>query len=490
MRRGQNQKVSFLTLIALILSALLGFYLDQMDFLALSFFSLFSFALIIWILPINWSLIATFIYIGFEGFLKVISNYNPIVHVGADILIFVIYLKLLFEVLISKRNWTSEKAPYSWLFIIHFCWLFIVLFHPYSIGFIPSIAGSKVYAIMVSLYFLAYYFCDDPKEIRKFMWTFIIISVIHSLVSIYQIALGPVSVTSLHPRYAVQLLKYKNYAFRPFGLTNLPGAPAVYMYPVIPFLFYLIYHYKSWLSKIIIFSFLPISTYVFLHCQVRSAIAKALFGFSFFIIGLFFSVNSSKDKIKRFLIFNSIFLIIAFTFAVPKLMSSDFLESEEADRAYSRSLSLFDYNTIKQARRGTLDRFLLYAEKVPFGAGFSRVGGAASTFQKYAEKDPYFGYGYFFTDNFWIACLVEIGFPGMILMTALVFLILATGFKLWWKNRDNPNSVMQLTLLASLLSIILGLYGAEGILYNPDSCFFWFFSGALMASKKWKKTQV
>lgn len=480
---------SVLFVITVVLFGLLGFYLDQMGFLALALFSLFSFSLLIWIVPISWSLPLAFFYIGIEGFLKVVSNYHPLVHVGADVLIFVIYLKIFFEILIGRRKFVARSVPFTTLFVIHFIWLFIVLFHPYSIGFIPAIAGSKVYAIMVSLYFLAYYFCDTPDQVRRFMWVFVIISMLHVAVSVYQIALGPISVTMLHPRYSVLLLKFNKLAFRPFGLTNLPGAPAVYLYPVVPFLFYFLYFYRSWLIRSLIIVFIPFAAYVFLHCQVRSAILKALLGLIFFIIGLILSYKYSPKKIARYLIFNSIVLACAIFYVLPSLTKSKTnMADDDAQMAYERSLSVFDLNTITEARRGVWYRFEEYVKMVPFGAGFSRVGGASGAFKEYAEKDPHFGYSYFFTDNFWLACLVEVGIPGMILMTLLVFCLLYKGFSVWWKNRGQRYSILQLTLFSSLLSMVFGLYGAEGILYNPDSCFYWFFSGALIGSETWSKS--
>ena len=157
---------------------------------------------------------------------------------------------------------------------------------------------------------------------------------------------------------------------------------------------------------------------------------------------------------------------------------------EKNEMAIERSLTLFDYDSVKNSRRGSWDRFLKYAKEVPFGAGFARVGAAAGAFSKQQKKDPYFGYKYFFADNLWITALVETGLPGMFFLTLLLVFILGYGVKNYFLLYSVSLKMIHLALLSALFAIFIGSYGAEGILYNPEACFFWFFSGVMMKLPK------
>ena len=47
-------------------------------------------------------------------------------------------------------------------------------------------------------------------------------------------------------------------------------------------------------------------------------------------------------------------------------------------------------------------------------------------------------------------------------------------------QRISSPALAMIAILASLGSIIIGSYGAETILYNPEAGFFWFFSGVIL----------
>ena len=68
----------------------------------------------------------------------------------------------------------------------------------------------------------------------------------------------------------------------------------------------------------------------------------------------------------------------------------------------------------------------------------------------------------------------------MLIITLLVVLILWKGYKSYFEGTDKSLRMLQMAILASLSALVMGLYGAEGLVYNPEACFFWFFSGVLM----------
>ena len=70
-----------------------GYFLDQ--YLAKSFIFLAAAAVAIAILrlPYPWAMATLIVYIGIEGMAKLMTNYNPVVHVGTDILLYSIVLR-------------------------------------------------------------------------------------------------------------------------------------------------------------------------------------------------------------------------------------------------------------------------------------------------------------------------------------------------------------------------------------------------------------
>jgi len=427
-------------------------------------------------IPIKWGLIFTFTYIGLEGFLKVVSNYNPVIHVGSDILVLFLCMKAIIEAFATRDGMAEELPPLIFLFVLHFGWVVVTLFNPYGLGLVPSLAGAKLYITMVLLFFFGFYQTKTLKDAHHFIWPLLLVTALHTGFGIYQGMVGPESVLSLHPRYAIQLAKYQNTAFRPFGLTNLPGGPAVFMALAFPLFFYFIFTVRSHILRWLLLAYVPAGIFLFLLCQVRSSFLKAIIGSGIFAIGAFIYMARDSRKLATLLVTASIGIggVIYF---LPQMMAVSIQENLSNEDAIDRSLTAFDFERLSDARHGTWDRFVKYASDAPFGAGFSRVGAAAGAFEDELRGDPFFGEKYFFADNFWIATMVEEGIPGMFIFSLIIFVLL---FKIWrgvMSVEDQDCRLLGFAILGSLVAVAVGLYGSEGILYNPDSSFFWFFSG-------------
>ncbi len=460
-----------------------GFSLDRLGFEFLAIVTILSTLLTIFLLPLKISLMLVFVFISFQGFFKVISNYHPFIHLGGDIVVLTLLLKFLVFNPPFLQKQKIPNPPLTWIFPIYFLWLFIVYFNPYSLGIIPSIAGSKIYITMFLLYFFGYYLIQSQKEVQQFFILFIVLTLIHTSLTIYQGFIGPSSVTSIHPRYAIQLAKYLDTAFRPFGLTNLPGGPSVYIYTSIPFFLYFIYLGQTKLLSFFYASVLPLVGVALLFCQVRSAIIKAIIAGVIFVATLLTSkIQFSPQKRIRYLI-GSIGMAALLYLVVPLYMKASVDSYEDNERAFDRSLSTFDMNAVSNARRGVWDRFIFYIKTVPMGAGYSRVGASAGTFQNYLHADPYFPKNYFFADNLFITLVIEIGIPGLFMILLMLFFIFYKGYQFWRYERRQSLIPLQLAILSSLFAIIIGSYGGEGLIYNPESSFFWLFAGILMRTE-------
>lgn len=471
--------MKFLFYSALAVAVVLwGLLFPQMNFKAAAIVFLGFIFIGISLIPMRWALLCCLVYIGFEGFFKIISDYHPVVHIGSDLLVILLLLRVLIKMFFRGNPVPDLLPPLMGLFLVHFLWILITLFNPYSLGFIPSIAGSKIYITMPLLFFFAYYESESIEDLHFFIKGFIFVAFFHTLFGLYQSMNGPESVLSLHPRYAIQLEKYKNTAFRPFGLTNLPGGPAVYLAPVIPLTIYYAFVQKN-LLRIALLAFCAAGISLVLLCQIRAMLFKVIFGVAIFIFSYFIVYLRSNSK-SRISIYPMVLASLLMLLSIPKWVEYSTSDNEENQMAVERSLSLFDIDKVSNARRNAWPRFVQYFKDVPFGAGFARVGASGGAFAHLQQQDPFFKPNYFFADNFWIACLVEIGIPGVIFMTLLIIFIFLKGFSGLKKVHFDHDKLAMCAVLAALVPLVFGLYGAEGILYNPDASFFWFLSGILL----------
>lgn len=457
----------------------LGMTFDKMGFQGFSFLALGLTLAGIIAAPLEASLVLVIIFIWFQGFLKIISNYHPFIHVGADAVV----IALLFKILFKQMGQNKKSPPLTWLFAIHFCWIFIMLFNPYSLSLVSSVAGAKVYISMFLLYFFGYYLVHSLKDVKRLFAVFAVLGAIQTLFTIFQGLRGPSSVLSLHPGYKIPLAKMGTYAFRPFGLTHLPGGPSVYIYMILPFLAYFIYQTRSKWVRLLSLALIPLIGAALFLCQIRSAIGKAVIALGVFLLAMSTSrINVSMSRRVFYLAgsatLGAITVIVMFTFLGYAVDSY-----EDNQRSLERSLSTFDFEAMSQARRGSLDRFLRYASDVPFGAGFSRVGAAAGAFPELQKNDPHFPERYFFSDNLFVLLVIEIGIPGLIIIITMIGCILFAGYRVWKTETRQPLIGPQMAIWGSLIAIAAGSYGAEGIVYNPESCFFWLFSGVMMAMR-------
>jgi len=425
------------------------------------------------LLPIQKMFWVFFIYLGFEGMFKIFSDYNPFIHVSADIYMGLLFIKAI-TLSLTKSGKVGKIPPLTGLFVLHIIWFVITFLNPYSLSLIASLAGMKMYASMLFLYFVGYAFTYTFKQARGYLTPWVLVVFLQSAFSLYQAYHGESSVTSLHPGYRFALAKYVGYAFRPFGFTALAGGPAVFIFLVNVFVIYLLFEVHQLKKQFFLLLLLIMSWITLFVCQVRSAIIKSMVGSAIYF---FYYIRDSYSRKKgglKVLIVPAV-VVITLVYALNYISTTN----DEMEMAMGRSFSAFDYGSVSSARVGILERMADIIKIAPFGAGMSRTGAAAGKFAQEIASDPYFKTG-FFTDNFWLAVLVDLGIPGLLILTTLVFMILLKGFGSIRRFRIPQYRLLQIAILSCLCSSVFGFYGAESILYNPEAAFFWFFSGVMM----------
>lgn len=472
-----------LQLLLVILMIGVGSLVQNIHLRAVLFFCLGLSSLLVFIVPYDRAIQVFFLYLGIEGFAKIMTGYNPVVHVGADLLVCALSARYVLTGILRGRIIAAPLPPLTLFFLLHFAWFLIAAANPFALSLVASLAAAKMYVTMPLLFFFGYYLTTSRSRIDRFISPWIVVGIIQAATSLYQAARGPSSVLGLSPLYAVQLAKFKGYAFRPFGLTNQPGEPSIYLYMISPMILYLFLQSRSLLVRLGLLGLLGASTLALIFCQVRSALLKGIIGLVCYLGICLRAASGSaarsfrriKSPLMSFVVLASVVLAVA----VPRYLHQMSAHSTDAKMAVNRSLSLFDPSKSASARSGALERFLRYASEAPLGAGLSRTGAAAGKFEDEIQRSPYFKAG-FFSDNFWVATVVDLGIPGTLLLTLLVFLILGRGAFQMSQLQDPGLRLANGALFSALFAIVVGFYGAEAILYNPEAAFFWFFSGVML----------
>ena len=431
------------------------------------------------LLRIEYSIVVLFTYLGFEGGAKLLSNYNPVVHVGADILIVALWMRIGVTALLNRRSLPEEYPPFIVLFSLHVVWFVVTIANPYALSLIASLAAAKIYITIVSLYVFGYYLATSIGRIRLFMIPWIAIGAVQVVTSIYQSSIGPSSVTGISPIYALQLEKYAGYAFRPFGTTSNPGAPNVFMYLCVPFVFYFLFHGRKYISKGFILALIPGIAITLFVCQVRSGMLKAIIGGGLFLLFTLKSLRHLSAQARRSVVAMLALAALGGIAAIPPLLNHMVSSYEDNERAIERSLSLFDFDRVSKAREGALGRFLMYVDMAPFGAGLSRTGAAAGKFRYLIEQNRMFHIP-FFADNTWVAIVVDLGLPGLFILAITVLGIVIRGARSLQTMYDPALLAVQSAVFCTIIAILFGTYGSETFLYNPEGAFFWFFCGVMM----------
>lgn len=453
-----------------------GFLQDSITLRTVSLVVLALVGFAILALPYSWAICLLFVYLGFEGMAKILTAYNPIVHVGVDLLIVALSARWFVVALLKRQFRIPRFPPLSGLLAAHFVWFLIQFANPYAMSLYSSMAGAKIYVTVVLLYFFGYYLSNSIGNIHRFMWVWVGVLVVQVITCLQQSAIGAASVLVISPYYAIPLQKFHGYAFRPFGTTAVAGGASVFLQIGSPFLIYFFLQSKSFLTKAGMVALMPATVLALLVSQVRATFLKAILSSLGFVL---ISLQRSSAKIK----FRMAALIaiagVVFLVALPKLTERWVAEQQENARAIERTMSLFDFETAKRARQGALERIILFSKAVPLGAGLSRTGAASGKFADLIKNDPFFDRP-FFTDNYWAATIVDVGIPGSLILTAILVSILWKGFRASRRFRNPELALLNGVLLTSMFAMCVGLWGAESILYNPDATFFWFFAGVLM----------
>ena len=423
-------------------------------------------------LPLQASLKFYFFYLFIDGALKILSNYNPILHVGQDIFL----LCLLFRVFTGANfRWAEwAKTPFFLLFLLFASSVFVQYLNPFSLGILPSLAGTKVYLSGIMLFFLIFH-CVRAAEIRGLCAWIVFLGVAQGALALTEYFIFPEQIFQLHPKYAqIAGDKFIGDLYRPFGTTTSPGAPSVWIFLCTPFALYLLSYGRTLRIRFLCLAFFALGLPTLLVCQTRAAMVLTAL-----MVAAFFCAPAGR----RWLRFGTLALLLgaaALHFG-PGLYQGSLknslldlgLEPLKAEQLNLRLLTLLDPVTYVTSRRGATDKILELAEITPFGIGLSRVGAASAVWKDRIANDLEFGKEWAFADNVYRAIFTELGIFGLFTWLLLVVSISIFLVRKSWVSKVQGRRAFLFICGTIPLVVLAGGWGSEGIMYMPVSAFLW-----------------
>jgi len=423
-------------------------------------------------LPLRTSLKIFFLYLFLDGALKILSNYNPVLHVGQDIFLLSILLRVFSSAEFRWQQWV--KTPFFLLFLLFVSSVLVQYVNPFGLGLLPSLAGTKVYLSGILLFFLLYHGLRN-SEIKGLCIWIVILGTMQGMIALTEYFLFPEAIFQLHPKYAqIAGEKFVGNFYRPFGTTTSPGAPSVWIFLCTPFALHLLLFGKHWRPRFLSLAFFAVGIPTLLVCQTRSAMVLTAL-----MMAAFFCAPAGR----RWLRFGGLCLLIGFgALHLGPGLHQGSLESSlldlgvdplKAEQVNRRLVTLLDPVTYVTSRRGATAKMLELAEITPFGIGLSRVGAASAVWKERIAKDKEFGKAWAFADNVYRAIFTELGVFGLLSWLLLVVSISVFLVRKSVKSKVQGRRAFLWICGTIPLVLLAGGLGSEGILYMPVSAFMW-----------------
>lgn len=427
-----------------------------------------------------------FCYLINEGALKILTNYNPIIHVASDLVLLGVFWRLFQRKRMDPTIGNHEESVKTDLrtaivfFALYWVWVAIQFINPLNLGLLPSLAGLKLHLIPYLCFFIVCFYLK-AEEVERIPLVLFGITLVEAIWSVIDWAMGVQFIGRLSYNYVETYVTFlQGYPYRPFGTTALPGQPSVWVANGVVALFLLQAQLKKTPSermansiwyryRALIWLYVPVALLALVVCQVRTMLIRTLVTI---LVGV--SVQGRRQFAAAVL-----FVVVAIgwnlmqppppmyqlpTRKVPSV-------SERLATAFLRFRSLQSTDTYKKARGGTwaFEELMRRGATNSVGFGLSRISASAAPWAHLARLDQYFPPEWGFADNLWLAVFTELGFFGLVayvsLFASLIVILL---------RKNTP--VARFVALSMALAFAGG-YASEGLLYQPEASTIWTLAG-------------
>jgi hypothetical protein len=351
------------------------------------------------------------VYLSLEGFLKLLSNYHPVVHIGTDIVLWTL-ISVWVAKAVVRRETKLPAMPMRILILLHVSWILMLVFSPYTAGLYVGIASLKIHLSMIPLYIVGFMLGKDAFAFPYLVRALLIVWSVAFAVTLVQYAQGPGGIFDLGEVYTSRLVGF--HEWRPFGLTHVPGGEATHAFFAIPFAIYLsLTRDHKMTDPIIIVPLLGALVAVFVSGVRQLFLGSVII---LLIMTALLVVRGRGKAVTRLValavVTASVFVGVK-EFLEPQLQRSLAASTVAPDIWTERSvidrfLTLGARETYENARAAGIPMLVDRVREFPFGAGLGRTGSAAGALGDRLTQDrlgQYIQDNYGFQDNFFAAML-------------------------------------------------------------------------------------
>lgn len=412
-----------------------------------------------------------------EGQGRILWEYASWSRIAFDILMLLAVLKIFIK---QKKIFDFKRTPPILILFIslHFLWYLVEFSNLYSVSTFAVLGAAKLYVYPMLFFFGFSQLNIDvfDKRFQKTITFFILLLVLELALSIYQFNMKESLVLKLSGYYHKAMSDgiFTGLLYRPFGTTQLPGAISAFIFLTAGLLFFKV---QSKILVILRIAVIAASAYVLILCQVRSALIKYVM---IILLIHFGEMVYYRFKLKGFL--NLLPIILLFLAGLHFLNS--FTQKSGVDLNYvkDRISSLADVNKVRGARLNTEEFFKIVSTKLsdnPMGLGPGLTGAAGSLSKDLLIDNPFVNSGMTWTsDNIIIALIIDFGYGAIfyLLMICFIPFFFMRHLVIYFRAKNENGFRTILICFSSILTILVGNWGAIGLTYNPESFVFWLFS--------------
>ena len=433
-------------------------------------------------------------YLNIEGFLKLLSNYNRVVHVGIDIVVLAVAVAWTTDA-IARRRASLTALPWTRLILLYGFWVVLQVLNPMSPGLIQSLAAFKLHLTMIPLYFMAAAVIRTRDDAVRLLTALTAVVLVPYAMALAQYALGPASVVDLSPRFAQNLQGF--HEWRPFGTSAVPGGTSVLAFLVSPLAVALFIASKGDRRlRLLAGVAIGLAGAVFLVSGVRQIFLGCLIALVVMV-----AVVGAAQRRR-----NVVALALVAALGVGAWVVVQDVLRPMATRALQRDPNapdiwretsiterlgtLTDRRVYLTARSGGLQAIATRAVRYPLGAGLGRVGPGAAALEsslgpnlETARLARELGY----TENFFALALQETGIPGALMVTILLVGLPLTATRLARRARDPVVATGAAAVAGVFVAVLVMSWGSQPLISNPVTAYYWLLAGLLAAMARMER---
>lgn len=420
------------------------------------------------------SLTLIFIYFFIEGQGRVVLGYHPLSRIIFDLIVSVC---VLLHFIRTKKLFPSRglPKPFMVLFFCHLCVFTVSLFNVKGVGPYLGLPMIKIYVLPFILFFFIYdrSFDFESKAMKRVVQTILLLVIANGVISIVQYQGNSPFMVNISSYYGT-IGKFSNFTktqFRPFGTTYIPGGISTYLYLTLGMFF------LAPRSVIMMVLAVSLSIITLVLCQVRTALIQYVL---LLVVFLFIQLKTTKLSAKVISRFLGVLLLFGISLSGLMYQISTG-NSKQVDNTFSRTLTVFDKDTLSRARLGPSDiiRIILYnLEENPFGLGPGRTNPVTKEMGEAIDNDPVYNLDFSWNyDNLWVTIVIDFGFGAIfyaLMILSMPWYLLSMSFTLLRRKKMKELKVL-LIATTTVTLIVLANWGGVGIPYNPVSFMFWFW---------------